>query len=381
MIRSGRKPSLAFPRVGLLLLLTGTIIAAYWGIGEAYLRFAGGDRTILLDSETTAAAVPGDFRIVSAVKRHSDDPLDGARMLGDDKLLFFSGEENKARTGISTLSLTDNTIEELVNSPGLFDGFASPDGTKLVYFVYNDKSSPTTVWYDLTDRRELARLDGGAGFCSTMLDDSRYIGLFKEGIRLFDMKTGENRIIGKWTEDLFRQGLLRKYSFYAKPFRLKVSPDSESVYLQVTDGRSSAIRFSALDGSESMQAALGDIYDFAPLNGGRLLVSGRINGSEGLFLISGERGDRIVRLKEGFLTNLAVDAAQKKIAYTVRSSEGRPVLSVAALDASKGLSAETTVYSDPGTITTLQWNGEGTTLVCVAQGLEGSEVYQFRFSP
>ncbi|UVI29247.1 hypothetical protein [Paenibacillus spongiae] len=370
MTRSGRKPARELPRVGLLLLLTGTIIAAYWGIGDGFLWFTSRDRTILLDSETPVAGKPDDFRIVSAVKRQSDDLLSGARLLGDDKLLFFSQSgENKKRTGISTLSLKDNTIEEVVRSSRIIEASASPDGTKLVYLVY-DEVALFTVWYDLTERRELDRLIGAANML-TMLDASRLIEMFEESIRLLDMKTGESRVIWKWTK-----------ATTDKPFRLKVSPDRKRVYFQVTDGdgRSTSIRFAALDGSESIQLAVGDINDFVPLSGGRLLVTGRINGSEGLFLISGERFDRIVQLKKGFMTNLTVDAAQKKIAYVVRSSEGRPVLTAATLNASAGLSAETTVYSDPGTVTMLQWNGEGTTLVCVALGLGGDEVYQFRFS-
>lgn len=373
-----RRLQLAWRTAG-LACMAALLAGVFLGIGEWYKHNLNENKTIVLDKSLFQEQTNSFFSMDSIVKRHTLEPIREAKLLDGDQLLIITENKQKRMASLSTLDLATNRVESVLQETNLENLTVSPNGTRLVFDAVRTDGRQT-VAYDLNTRSEIGSWDNG-GAWPILLDDYRYVDLDQHNLRFLSIAPDDI---------VFSISLkaLEQYKINAVPGiqidtalvkGIKPSLDSQQVYMQFyLPEHSKSVLLSINRVNRTMTwIASGDIMNFVPIDNDRVLIYGRFAGVEGLYSAVGL--DKITPLSEGSFNHLTFNPTRNAISYANQTEDGRWKVMAAKLD-TNGLSDEFTVYSDPGYVRSLQWSPDGTALICISEGISGSDIYQFRLS-
>ncbi|MFC4809736.1 hypothetical protein [Paenibacillus sp. GCM10023250] len=367
-----------------LAVMAALVAASFLGVGNVYLRSFGGDKTFVLDRSQLEDGAEAGFRVEGAVKRHLADTVLGMAPLGGDRLFMSTQsavDTSPARVSLTVLDVASERQTAVLSDAGLQTYALSPDKTTLVY-QKAIAGANETVWYDLGAMRPTdTRLSKSGDWenWQSLLADGRVLELTNREVALRDLRTGRTDIVV--TTDALESFLAaenRKGKLgLGKMMAMASSPNADRVYLQyfLPDREQSLVLSVDAATGDIAEEAAGDIKAFVPLRGGGVLLSGTLNGVEGLY--SAASGQKPALLAEGAFASLAVDPARDVVAYVQPETAGMQSIKVARFGGG-GLTDASSVYYVPSIVRSLAWSPDGNVLFGVSEGVSGSDVYRFQ---
>ncbi|MFU1795929.1 hypothetical protein ACM1RC_18870 [Paenibacillus azoreducens] len=369
-----KKRRYPFPRIVWLAALMGLVTAAFLGMIELYTHSLNREKTVVMDPALFAESKLAGFRVESVVKQQISEPVKQARLLSNNALLYWLKDNRSADgTGLHFIDLTTGRPEVYQPNEPVQNAVASADGTKAVYTTYSAGDAPQIVYYDIVQKKVIRSWQDWS-LLIAMPDDRHSLELLGLDILLRDLNTGQARTVAS----LNSSGMTIPKNDLSM-VKWVASPDQSRIYVSLPsiDQPTQGVLLSIVPASGVVsKLAEGEVHDLSVLGGGSLLVSGQINGQEGLFKVDEQQGLRPV--KQGSFQNIAATPNEDGVAYSTRTADGQYKLMAARMEGNR-LVDETTVYSDPGYVRILQWKKEEPVLVCMAEGISGTDVYQFRF--
>lgn len=375
MSKLGSRRRYPFLRIVWLAAFMGFVTAAFLGMVELYTHSLNKEKTVVMDPALFAEPPMAGFRVESVVKQQISEQVKQAQVLPTSNALLYWLKDIRSAdgTGLHFIDLATGGSEVYQPNEPVQNAIASADGTKAVYITYSVGDVPYIVYYDIVQKK-IIRSWQDWPLPIAMPDDRHSLELLGLDILLRDLDTGQTRTVARLSSsgtDIPKNDL--------SMVKWVASPDQSRIYVSLPSiGQpDQGVLLSIVPASGDVsKLAEGEVYDFSTLGSGSLLVSGRMNGQEGIFKWDGQQGLRLV--KQGSFQNVAANTNGDGAAYSMRTADGQFKLMAARVKGDRFVD-ETTVYSDPGYVRMLQWKKDEPVLVCMAENISGTYVYQFRF--
>ncbi|MBD0384674.1 hypothetical protein [Paenibacillus sedimenti] len=365
--------------------ILGIFLSGFFLLNSLFAWNSKDIRTVVLDKNLFHRESPinrgEELSIKKVTKLDTPYPIWDAGLINSHSLVLSIpdyGAKTKQDKLIS-LNLNTNTYTELFAVGGTHF-LLSPDGKNLfAHAPHSVNAIPKTAVYEIQTKGIQNTFDGLP--LSMLPDSNRYLGLSDDSLFVQNINTGERIIVMTLADTSPKSGVrenLQPEWFIKMADFIIPSLDGRSVYFLGRYGDSTALYRIDLTTANSVDLLItGDILDFAPLENGKLLISGTINGIDGLFLFNMQ--DKTHKLlAQGNISDVHV-APDGKIAYISVKEKKISELHVARLLVDS-IELDKLVYSDMKNISFLKWDRLGNMLYCVSVGLNESSILRFSFS-
>jgi hypothetical protein len=256
----------------------------------------------------------------------------------------------------------------------------SPDGQKIIEPLVISDYSIGTKLYDIGLKKETAIYNEAFPMC-WLPDSSGFVGLdeylFIQSVKSVERKNllKVNEIIGKTTEKE-----LEMESFVLKNLiggiDLKVSKDGQYAYISNKNASENNLTTLSIvnlkDGTFTKNSIQGIVNNMVPFYPDTLLIQGRMNGKDGVFLYNIKKNElKDIIGKE--VLSFQVSPNGEKIAYTIQKDKGSDIH--AAYINFDNISNDEVIYTDRNNISTVRWTRDSRRLSCLVNGV----IYEFSF--
>ena len=327
-----------------------------------------------------------NYRIEAMTK----DPKTGEPVLAifdknSNKISYLSKNSGVSHMGQMNPSYPEQKIMMNLHSStsSNYDEFhqdISPDGQKILEpFAVSDYSIGTNL-YDIGLQTETAVYNEAFPMC-WLPDSSGFVGmddhLFIQSVKSVERKNllSTDEIIGNTTE----KGSEME-SFVLKnligSIDLKVSKDGKYAYISSKNANENNLTnlfvVNLKTGTFTKNVIQGIIINMVPFYPDTLLIQGKLNGKDGVFLYNIKKNDLKSIIGEGVLS-FQVSQSGEKIAYTVQNGNESDI-HVAYIN-SDNISNDEVIYTDHYNISTVKWTKDSRRLSCLINGV----IYEFSF--
>lgn len=362
--------------------ILGIFLSGFFLLNSLFAWNSKDIRTVVLDKNLFHRESPvnrsEELSIEKVTKLDTPYPIWDAGLINSHSLVFAKpdyGAKTKQDKLIS-LNLNTNTYTELFSVGGTHF-LLSPDGKKLL--THAPHSVNTTALYEIQTKGIQNTFDGLP--LSMLPDSNRYLGMSDDSLFVQNINTEERIIVMTLADTSPKSGVhenLQSEWFIKIADFIIPSLDGGSVYFLGRYRDSMALYRIDLTTANSVDLLItGDILDFAPLENGNLLISGTIDGIDGLFLFN--KQDKTHKLlAQGNISDVHV-APDGKIAYISVKEKKISELHVARL-LDDSIELDKLIYNDMKDISFLKWDRLGNMLYCVSVSLNESSILRFSFS-
>ncbi|MEW9698621.1 hypothetical protein [Paenibacillus sp. SI8] len=369
--------------LGVLLIL---FIFGFYGLGSMYALSNVKTKTVVLSSDqfksSLATLTNTAFEVEAVTKLTNDYEAYALQVVDHNSVIFQMPDKSYRGLKLAVLHLDDNQLVEISKSSE-FGITLTPDAKQLIYFkTENRETAPKTYIYDLQANKQLKKMDYYFESNIFFMDNEQYMGFSKNYFTLSNVTTGEIQPLISY-EGL--KNLLQTASDSKDPVPLdfKKGERPNLVYFLAEYKGGTGIFTMDLNHTNQVDLTIqGEaINQFEILNNGDLLLQGKIEKKEGLFLYE-KAAKKFHLLQEGTISNFALDADEKRIAYVVvhnNQNIGYPQtgdLHAAYLDQGS-LDSDTVIYRNISPVQSLIWRQND--LFSSSSQINKSEIFRFTF--
>ena len=163
---------------------------------------------------------------------------------------------------------------------------------------------------------------------------------------------------------------------YINPYDFKVSTDESTIYFKVDFGEDYSIIYSLnLDSKDINTVLSGRIEDFSLLDKDKLIIQGKIDNNEGLFIYNTK--DQLTQELISENVSFFDLSSDGKLAYITINASGINELRISHYDGDK-FKASNIAYISSTYIDFLQWNPSGDELLYISDNMDRLELLLFQ---
>ncbi|ASA20754.1 hypothetical protein [Paenibacillus donghaensis] len=366
--------------LGLLLLV---FILGFYGLGSIYALSSIGSRTVVLKNSQFSTSLTSinteAFEIKAVTKLTNDYPLYDLQVRDHNNVIINVPDHSFSGLKIAELHLDNNQLSDIAENVGN-DITLTPDAKQLIYTKsdYSGENLRTYV-YSLQLNKELKQLKDYS-YLRVFIDHERYLGFSGSAFALTNVTTGKVQQL--FTYDRLLQ-LIAAGSGSDNQNGITIRLDlirkaeQNKVYFLADLNSSSAIFEMDLKNTNKVKlVAQGQqINQFMVMKNGNLLLQGKVENTDGLFLYNQAAG-QFKLLQEGMITNYALQSDESRIAYFMVNNNQMWDLHTVYLD-NGSLDSDTVIYRNIHSVQTMKWHQDD--LFIISSQLSKSEIYRFTF--
>jgi hypothetical protein len=370
-----------FMLLGLLLLI---FILGFYGLSSIYALSSIDSRTVVLNSSQFNTSLTSRnteaFEIKAVTKLTNSYPIFDLQVQDHNKVILNVPDHSVSGFKIAMLHLDNNQLSVIAENVE-YEITLTPDAKQLIYSkLGNGWESLGTNVYSLELNKDLKQLRDNNSYSKFFIDHERYLGLSGSDIILTNISTGEIQqlitydqlleLIGTATGSSNLNEITIRWDIIQKAGQNKV------YFLADLNSSFGIFEMDLKNTSKVKLVTSGkEINQFLVMNNGDLVLQGKINNTDGLFLYNQEAG-QFKLLKEGIITNYAMQSDESRIAYFMLNSNQTGDLHAAYLD-NGSLDSDTVIYQNIQSVQTMKWHEDD--LFVTGSQLSKSEIYRFTF--
>lgn len=369
----------------ILISILGLFILAFYALSNLFILNSERPKTIVLEKGLFDEGIKNELNIprVEGIDLYDIGDVAWTYSFIDNSRMFYStiktsnGEYNRVSKIVNFNN--GDTIAEFDYKNAL-DHVLSNSGELLMYSIpVSGTSFVRTYILDIQENKIINDFEGGGmGF---MPNEEGVIFMREENLYLRDLKTSQDKFLFKLDEiplnDDIKFKITKDYGMY-RAISLQFSADGHLIYFLTPYKAGNAIYRLNLEEQNKLEALVtGNIYAFNLLNNRSLLMMGKIDDENGIFIYSTE-GKRDKAIIKGEVIKYDI-TADGRLAYVLRDDKGVYELHIAYYDGDK-VKADEVIYIDTRYVAFLGWSKTDNTLFYTIDSLKGTEILRFRFS-
>ncbi|MEK4063344.1 MULTISPECIES: hypothetical protein [unclassified Paenibacillus] len=367
--------------LGLLLLV---FILGFYGLSNIYALSSIDSRTVVLKSSQFNTSLISSnteaFEIKAVTKLTNNYPIYDLQVRDHNNVILSVPDNSLSGLKIAVLHLDNNQMSDIAENVE-YGITLTPDAKQLIYsrFEYGGESLRTNV-YSLELNKDLKQLNNDNSYSNMFIDHERYLGLSGSDVILTNVSTGEVQqlitydqlleLIGTAIGSSNLNGITIRWDIIQKSGQNKVC------FLAEINSSYGIFEMDLKNTSKVKLVAKSEqINQFLVMNNGDFVLQGKINNTDGLFQYN--RGtSQFKLLKEGIITNYALQSDESRIAYFMLNSNQTGDLHTAYLE-NGSLDSDTVIYQNIHSAQTMKWHEDD--LFIIGSQLSKSEIYRFSF--
>ncbi|MEK5023480.1 hypothetical protein [Paenibacillus sp. FSL M7-1046] len=367
--------------LGLLLLV---FILGFYGLGSIYALSSIDSRTVVLKNSqfntTLISSNAEAFEIKAVTKLTNNYPIYDLEVRDHNNIIITVPDNSLSGLKIAVLHLDNNQMSDIAENVE-YGITLTPDGKQLIYSKFeNGGESLRTNVYSLELNKDLKQLKNDNSYSNMFIDHERYLGFSGSDVILTNVSTGEVQqlitydqlleLIGTAIGSSNLNGITIRWDIIQKSGQNKVC------FLAEINSSYGIFEMDLKNTSKVKLVAKSEqINQFLVMNNGDFVLQGKINNTDGLFQYN--RGtSQFKLLKEGIITNYALQSDESRIAYFMVNSNQIGDLHAAYLD-NGSLDSDTVIYQNIHSAQTMKWHEDD--LFIIGSQLSKSEIYRFSF--
>ncbi len=368
----------------ILISILGLFILAFYALSNLFMLNNERPKTIVLEEGLFDEGIKNELNIprVEGIDLYDIGDVAWTYSFIDNSRVFYStiktsnGENNRVAKLVNFNN--GDTIAEFDYKNAL-DHVISNSGKLLMYSVpVAGTSFVRTYILDIQENKIINDFEGGGmGFIP---NEEGVILMREESLYLRDLKTSQERFLFKLDEIPQDEDIIFKITTdrIYKSISFQFSADGYSIYFLTPHKEGNAIYRLNLEEPNKLEALVtGNIFAFNLLNNRSLLIMGKIDDENGIFIYSTE-GKRDKAIIKGAVIKYDI-TADGRLAYILRDDKGIYELHIAYYDGDK-VKADEVIYIDTRYVAFLGWSKTDNTLFYTIDSLKGTEILRFRFS-
>ncbi|QQZ59121.1 hypothetical protein JI735_20730 [Paenibacillus sonchi] len=369
----------------ILSLLLLAFILGFYGLGGIYALSSISSRTVVLENSefntSLTSRVPEIFEIKGVTKLTNDFPIYDLQVLDHNNVIFQVPDTNSfSDAKIAELHLDNNQLSDIAENAG-YGMILTPDAKQLIYTKAENIDGNSKIYmYNLELKKETKQIGNYLSYYQLFIDNERYFGFTGSEFTLNNVTTSKVQQLLSYDQllqllaDASGSSNLKGITIIAE---LTQKANQDEVYLLADINNKSVIFALNLNNTNKVKlVAQGEqIGQFLVMKNGNLLVQGKIENKDGLFLYNQGTG-KYKLLQEGFITNLALHSDESRIAYFLVNSNQMSDLHTVNLD-NESLNSDTVIYRNIPSVQTMKWYQDD--LFISGSQLNKSEIYRFTF--
>ncbi len=349
-------------------------ILGFYGMSSLYMLSNFKSKTVILPNDqfnSNLTKMNTAFEIGAVTRLTNDYSIFDFQVIDHNSVILQSMDRSLNRSlgrfKISVLHLDNNKLVDI--DENVLYGFAlSPNGKNLIY-VKNQNMDSFSYVYNLQSNK-LKKVSYGDSYGINFISNENFIGFSNGYLTLTNVVTGKIRQLINDTQltEIFQSPTQLTNTLYFSKNKV--------YFLAFNNSGPGIFEMDIKNTNKVVKVAQGEeINKFVILKNGDLLVQGKFEKKEGLFLYN-KATHKFKLLQEGVITDFALNSDESRIAYFVVKDNGVGDLHTAYLD-NGSLSSDTAIYRNINSVRTMKW-AQDDLFICTNQ-LNKSEVYRFTF--
>jgi hypothetical protein len=364
--------------------ILGVFVSGFLILNRIYVSNAGRPKTIVLESSyfNADAYKNNTMKPKNVSKFDTDSSVFSSAVLDDNLIIYgtIKKEGKYDKNKICILDFNNKSIQE-ADDTGSFNFIPLSGRNQVMYSSAQKKEEYITTLFDLDSQKPVKILDGLA---EQIYKNDTMLGMTKDSLFIQDLNTDKRKIILTVSDFNYisgsisgqTQNMISKSLFSKKIWLFSFSHDGSVVYFEGLFNGNPALYSVDIKNNGYLELLLKGAYNrIIPLSNGDLLLCGKTDTQEGIFLYSKDKPLKV--LTNGEISNMDM-TPDGKLSYIIKNTTNISELHCALLE-NDTLKHDRMLYSDIGFVSMLKWTPNSSMLYCISDLIDQSRIYRFSF--